>query len=232
MRSAISLDRRQFTTGLLGLAASAAVPVAKPLAAAPLTAPDRPIARKFKVFWKGDAIGTHAFSIVPSGRPGDWDVIVDIDFLIDLGWFGEITYRHTSRETWRGGRLASLEGRTDDDGDVSNVTGAAAGDYFRMQGPNGAFETPGNVLTSNSAWSEQVCRERQIIDATAGTLVGLVASLDGIGYAFALGQQHPARIYQLISPIVAGSFWYDDAGIWIKGLLQRRGQEIEYILAA
>lgn len=232
MWSAISLDRRQFTTGLLGLAASAAISVPMPLAATSRAAPDRPITRKFKVFWKGDAIGFHAFSVAPSGRPGDWDVVVDIDFLIDLGWFGEITYRHTSRETWRGGRLASLESRTDDDGDVSNVTGAAAGDYFRMQGPNGAFETPGNVLTSNSAWSEQVCREQRIIDATAGTLVGLIASLDGTGYAFALGQQHPARIYQLISPIVAGSFWYDDDGIWIKGLLQRRGQEIEYVLAA
>lgn len=232
MRSAISLDRRQFTTGLLGLAASAFISAPQPLAATSHAAPDRPITRKFKVFWKGDAIGFHTFSVAPSGPPGDWDVVVDIDLLIDLGWFGEITYRHVSREMWRGGHLARLESHTDDDGEISHVTGAAAGDCFRMQGPNGAFETPGGVLTSNSAWSERVCRERQIIDATAGTLVGLSAALDGTGYAFADGEQRPARIYQLISPIVAGSFWYDEDGIWIKGLLQRRGQEIEYVLAA
>lgn len=225
-------SRRSFTFGLAGLAASLMLPTPRPSRASPLPGPKYPIARRFDAFWNGNAIGSHEFSVTPTGGPGDCDVAVEIDIRVDLGWLGEVSYRHTSREAWRSGRVITLESWTDDDGEVFAVTGAAAGDYFRMDGPGGPFEASGALLTSNSIWSERICEESEIIDATAGTVIGLVASPGGTAYAMASGDVQLARIYQVISPIIAGTFWYDEAGIWMRGQLVRSGVKIDYVLPA
>lgn len=210
----------------------AATMLPRPLHAAHLPGPKYQIARRFNAFWNGQPIGSHAFTLKPTGDPGDYDVAVDIDIRVDIGVFGEIVYRHTSREAWRAGHVVSLESWTNDDGERFAVTGVAVGEDFRMIGPTGPFLAPGDLLTSNSAWSEAICRESMIIDATAGELVGLVASLHRTDYAFVEGETHRARVYRVISPIIAGSFWYDENGIWMRGELLRSGERIDYVLAA
>jgi hypothetical protein len=200
--------------------------------------PQAPLARKFNVFLGEDAIGHHRFTVTPGARAGDWEVAVDINLLIDLGWFGEITYVHSSRESWRGGRIVQLESRTDDDGDVCSVSGRAAGDKFRLAGPSGPVDAPGHLMTSNGTWSESICRQSRIIDATGGTVVELVAIPEGVaetglGSPGSDGSESggPARAYQVTCPMIAGSFWYDTAGLWMRSRLVRRGHKIDYVLA-
>jgi len=224
------LGRRRLAIGFLGLAAALVLPGARRARAAPLPAPPAPIARKFNAFWDKDPIGVHEIKVIPAASSGGWDVQVDIDFLIDLGLFGEITYRYTSRESWRDGRLAALETRTDDDGDVSEVTGRAAGNRFRMAGPDGQFDAPSDLLTSNSAWSEAICRQSEIIDAGSGTVVDFMATPEGFRTTSTATGLATARAYQVTCPMIAGSFWYDQAGLWMRGRLDRRGEKIDYFL--
>ncbi len=241
--AASGLSRRQLAAGLIGFATLRAMPpvigAALPLAgslflpgsgsarAASLAIPDVAVSRTFNVFWGKDAIGSHRISVTPAGAPGDRDVAVDIDMLVDLGLFGEITYAHSSRETWRGGRIVELQARTDDDGDVSEVRGSAKGEHFLLQGPGGPFEASGDLLTSNCAWSEAICQQSENIDATTGTVVGLVATPKGAATDAVNG---PARTYQVICPMIAGSFWYDEGGLWVRSTLERSGEKIDYFL--
>lgn len=238
------LSRRQVTMGLVGMATARALAPALSLAlpltgslilapAAPAQAavqpmPVAPLARKFNVFHGKDTIGHHQFSVVPGARAGDWEVAVDINLRIDLWLFGQITYVHSSRETWRDGRIAQLESRTNDDGDVCAVSGRTAGDGFRLTGPSGQVDAPGNLMTSNGTWSESICRQNRIIDATGGTVVGLVATPEGVAET---GSDGPARAYQVTCPMIAGSFWYDAAGLWMRSRLIRSGYKIDYVLA-
>lgn len=236
------LSRRQLTVGLLGLAAlrtmTPALGVALPLLAprparggAAPAIPDVALSRTFDVFWGKDAIGSHRIEVTPTGGAGDRDVVVEIDLLIDLGWFGEVTYVHSSREIWRGGRIIRLESHTDDDGDVYSVSGRAAGDGFEVSGPRGLVKAPGNLMTSNGTWSESICGQNRIIDATGGAVVDLVAKLeDGTGHE-ADGSTGRVRAYQVTCPMIAGSFWYDAAGLWMRSRLVRSGYKIDYVLA-
>lgn len=225
------VSRRRFAIGIIGLTAAMAFPGVRRLGAAPRPAPHAPITRKFNVLWGKDAIGVHQIQIAPAAAAGSWEVRVGIDLLIDLGLFGEISYRHASWETWRDGRIAELVSWTDDDGEVCEVTGRAVGDHFRMSRPSGSFEAPGNLLTSNSAWSEEICRESRIIDATTGTVVHLKARRQG-GAIMGAAAGGSAREYELSCPMIAGSFWYDEAGLWIRSRLNRSGVKIDYILDA
>ena len=235
------LSRRQLTVGFLGFAAlRTAAPVLglalpllapRPARAAMPSVPDVAVSRTFEVFWGKDAIGSHRIEVTPTGGPGDRDVAVDIDLLIDLGWFGEITYVHSSREAWRGGRIVRLESNTDDDGDVYSVSGRAAGDGFEVSGPRGLVKAPGNLMTSNGTWSESICGQKRIIDATGGTVVDLVARLQDRAGDEGDGSAGLARAYQVTCPMIAGSFWYDAAGLWMRSRLVRSGYKIDYVLA-
>lgn len=235
------LSRRKVAMGLIGLATARALalPLTGSLILAPGGAaqatgqaiPQAPLARKFNVFFGDDAIGHHRFTVTPGARAGDWEVAVDINLLIDLGWFGEITYVHSSRESWRDGRLVQLESHTDDDGDLCSVSGRAAGDRFRLAGPSGPVDAPGDLMTSNGTWSESICRQSRIIDATGGTVVELVAKLEDRTGDKTSGAAGGARAYQVTCPMIAGSFWYDTAGLWMRSRLVRRGHKIDYVLA-
>jgi hypothetical protein len=223
------LGRRRFAIGFVGLTAALLLPGARPAHAASLPAPSDPIARRFNVFWDKDAIGVHQIKITPAAF-GAWDVQVDIDLRFDLGLFGAIDYRHASQERWRDGRIVALEARTDDDGKVAEVTGRASGRSFRLEGPEGMAEAPGNLLTSNCAWSEAICHQSEIIDATGGTVVGLVATPEGSYTTITASGREMARAYQVSCPMIAGSFWYDAAGLWMRGRLVRQGEKIDYFL--
>src|SRR3546814_9868298 len=69
---------------------------------------------------------------------------------------------------------------TDDDGDACSVSGRADGDGFEVSGPKGLVMAPGHLMTSNGTWSESICRQSEIIDATGGTVVELVAIPGGV----------------------------------------------------
>lgn len=223
------LGRRRFAVGLLGLSVVLMLPGGRPAAARSGLAPELPVSRRFKVFWDKDPIGVHAIEVRPSGDR-DWEVEVGVDFLIDLGLFGKVSYRYTSQESWRDGRLVELVALTDQDGKITRVKGRASGRRFRLEGPDGLTDAPGDLLTSNSAWSEAICRQREIIDTASGTVVEFAATPEMLHTAAMVHGLDSARVYRVISPIVTGSFWYDAAGLWMRGRLNRKGEPIEYIL--
>jgi hypothetical protein len=43
--------------------------------------------------------------------------------------------------------------------------------------------------------------------------------------------QVQARRYKMITPYYAGSLFYDSDGRWVKGLIEHRGEILEYALA-
>jgi hypothetical protein len=224
------LGRRRLAIGFLGLAAALVIPGARPLRASEFPAPYGHISRRFNVFWDKDAIGTHHVEVMPGLRSRSWRVEVEIGLEVDLGLFGTVDYHYTSWEWWLDGRLAALESRTDDDGDVSEVAGHASGRHFRLEGPNGLVDAPGDLLTSNSAWSEAICRQNKIIDTTTGTVVDFTALPEGSRTTTTASGLETARAYQVTCPIIAGSFWYDTAGLWMRGRLIRKGEKIDYFL--
>lgn len=223
------LGRRRFAVGLLGLSAVWMLPAGRPAAARSGLAPELPVSRRFKVFWDKDPIGVHAIDVTPTGDR-DWEVEVGIDFLIDLGLFGKVSYRYTSRESWRDGRLVKLEAVTDQDGKTCRVRGRANGRRFWLEGPDGLVDAPGDLLTSNCAWSEAICQQREIIDTASGTVVEFAATPEMLHAAAMAPGLDTARVYRVISPIVTGSFWYDADGLLMRGRLNRKGEPIEYIL--
>jgi hypothetical protein len=186
----------------------------------------------FRALWGNKQIGTHRIAVMPETESGNWRVEVAMDIKVSLGWFGEITFKHHCQEVWQDGRIVELTSTTDDDGDVFNVNGEARGADFALQGPSGPFLAPANLLTSSSAWSEAVCRQDQLIDATHGSVIGVVADLKGERQVETVRGRLRARRYDFVSPLLSGELLYGTEGEWIGGQLHRKGQKIDYVLRA
>ena len=71
--------------------------------------------RRFSVLYKGDRIGAHTVSY--SSATGETRVNTEIHLLVKIAFFTVFAFSHRSEETWRAGRLMSLNSETVEHGE-------------------------------------------------------------------------------------------------------------------
>ncbi len=63
-----------------------------------------------------------------------------------------------------------------------------------------------------------------------GAVVDLRATPDGSRTATTDAGEETARAYDVACPMIKGSFWYDEAGLWMRSSLIRGRTKIDYFL--
>ena len=184
--------------------------------------------RRFSVLYKGHRIGAHSVSF--SAATGQTRVTTAINLVVKALFITVFTFRHRSEEIWRDGRLMSLSSETVEHGETLRVEGAATEQGFHVVSKAGPFIAASDALTSNSLWTPAVMEQGTLIDAQHGGVIGVsVRQLADEEIALA-GLQIRTTRYHLITPYIAGSIWYDEAGQWVHGEVERDGALIEYRL--
>jgi hypothetical protein len=207
--------------GLLGMAAGLLLPA--------WPAPAAPAGVTFKVFRKGTDIGTHRIAISPTAD--GFTVDINIELAVKLAMITVFYYRQTARDTWRGGRLVAADYRTDDDGNVSELTVRESGGRLRIDGAAGSAEAPLGTMTDLAFWNERIVDAPQLVDSQTGE----------VGVMKTRGQARErivvrGRDVEAIRYTVAGSegrggkVWYAD-GQWVKASFVTRGEALDYVLA-
>lgn len=183
---------------------------------------------RFRALHRGSPVGEHR---VEFRSDGDRLVVTThIDIRIKILFFIAFRFVHDAVEVWHGGRLKSVESTTNDNGTRLTVTGAAARDGFRITGVDGPFLAAPQLLTTNTLWSSRLLRESRMIDVQYGGEVGLVVKTLGEEQVVTPRGPVTARRYQIITPNYAGSLFFDGDGRWVKGLIERQGEILEYEL--
>jgi Family of unknown function (DUF6134) len=212
--------------GLAGAVTCALPPVAH--AATAFALPSAAANRRFSVLYKGITIGTHTISYLSA--TGETLVNTDIDLEVKIAFLTAYAFRHRSQETWRAGRLISLNGDTVEHGETLRVEGAATPQGFRVVGKGGPFTAPAAALTSNSLWTPVMLEQATVIDAQRGGVIGVSARKLGDEQITIAGNQVQATRYKFITPFYAGSIWYDKANLWVHGEFERDGSKVQYQL--
>jgi hypothetical protein len=101
--------------GLAGAVSCAFPPVAH--AATAFILPTAAANRRFSVLYKGIRIGTHTVSY--SSAAGETRVDTEINLEVKVAFLTAYAFSHRSDETWRAGRLTSLNGETVEHGETS-----------------------------------------------------------------------------------------------------------------
>lgn len=204
---------------LLPRSASAATAIVLPLAA------DE---RRFSVFYKGSRIGAH--TILYSSATGETQVSTRINLLVKAAFFTMFRFGHSSTETWRDGQLMSLRSETLEHGETLHVDGVATPQGFRVVSKGGPFIAPAATLTSNSLWTPAVLEQTTLVDAQYGGIIGVSARKFSDEQIVIAGRQIAVTRYTLITPYLAGSIWYDEKNLWVRGEFERDGSHIQYQL--
>jgi hypothetical protein len=223
-------DFRQVTRRrLLGLAAaSAAMPLFGPLLSVRANAAAHRDLR-FRALRHGSPVGEHRVTFRPDGNR--LTVETHVDIAVKVLFFTAFRYTHEAEEVWDSGRLVSVKSTTDDNGTLLQVSGNAVADGFRIIGEDGPFLAGAHLLTSNSLWDSRIVRENRLIDVQHGGEIGLVTTQLGDEQVDTPEGPVRASRHQMITPYYAGSVFHDSDGRWVKGLIELKGERVEYALA-
>jgi hypothetical protein len=222
-----SIRRRALLVGgLAGAVSYAFYPVAH--GATAFVLPNAAANRRFSVLYKGIRIGTHTVSY--SAATGETLVNTEIHLEVKLAFLTAYAFTHRSEETWRAGRLTSLNGETVEHGETLHVEGAATPQGFRVVSKSGPFIASAATLTSNSLWTPAMLEQTTIIDAQRGGIIGVSARKLADDRIVIAGSQVQATRYTFITPYYAGSVWYDKTNLWVRGEFERDGSKVQYQL--
>ena len=217
--------RRRF----LGLAAAAAAsPLLGPVCSVRAHAAAHRDLR-FRALRHGSPIGEHRVTFRLDGNR--LVVATRVEIAVTVLLFTAFRYRHEGEEVWQSDRLVSVRSTTDDNGTLLQVSGHAVGDDFRIVGDDGPFLASGHLLTSDALWNSRIVRETRLIDVQRGGEIGLVTRQLGEETVDTPRGLLRASRYQMITPYYAGSVFHDRDGRWAKGLLELKGERVEYALA-
>jgi Family of unknown function (DUF6134) len=225
----MSFSRRTLLISAVAAAVASAIP-GRLLAAPLINGPGDSADRRFSLLYKGHTIGRHVVRSVPAIE--DLRVSTEIEVTVKRLFFTVFSYSHRSEERWRDGRLMALKSQTTEGGQTLSVDGAVVAKGFRVVGKEGPFIAPPAALTSNCLWNAAILQQEAVIDAQHGGVIGLsVRQLAGEDIVIA-GRLMAARRFRFITPDLAGTLWYDDAGRWVSGALERDGATLQYRLEA
>jgi len=216
---------------ILGAGLAGAIGSALPSAARAATLIVMPAAtsnRRFVVLYKGDRVGAHTVSY--SSSTGETRVDTEIHLLVKIAFFTVFAFSHRSTETWRAGRLTSLDSSTVEDGEALRVEGVAVPHGFRVVSKGGPFIASAATLTSNSLWTPAMLEQATVVDAHHGGIIGVSARKFADETIVIAGRQVPVTRYTLITPYIAGSIWYDVENLWVRAEFERDGSRIQYQL--
>ena len=224
-----SVPRRALlTAGFVGAASCALPRVAR--AATAIVLPGAAGDRRFSVLFKGSKIGAH--TILYSPVTGETQIDTEIHLLVKFAIVTILEFSHRSRETWRAGRLMSLNSETMEHGETLHVEGAATPQGFRVVSKGGPFIASAATLTSNSLWTPAVLEQTTVVDAQHGGIIGVSAHKFADEQIAIAGRLVRATRYTFITPYLAGSIWYDTERLWVQGEFERDGSKIQYQLDA
>jgi hypothetical protein len=203
------------------LAAVTGLALAGPLRAA---LPDaRQIA--FEVLRNGTPLGHH--TVVFRREADDLHVEIDIRLEVKLLFLTVFKYRHRNHEVWRDGRLVAIDTETDDDGEAFRLRGQATEAGFAVEGSDGRFLAPADVMPT-SYWNRETVDRTLLLDTQRGRLIQVDITASGLETIAMQGRTVEARRYKVTGDLTL-DLWYTGAGEWAKIAFVARGAQVGYV---
>lgn len=192
---------------------------------------------QFTVLLDGEPIGQHRFSLSPL-RGDSRTLVSEARFEVRLLGFTAYRYQHRAEERWQEGCLARLQARTDDDGQLTTVTGERAGERFVVTARAGNT-TPSTAtveaasptcLMTFAYWHPDLVLQQRLLDPGTGRIEAVnVTPLPATTIEVA-GVPRPVRGWRIAGLPRPIDLWY--AGSRWVGLdtTVERGRRLSYRL--
>ncbi len=181
----------------------------------------------YRVSADDSEIGSLIVTFAPSGA--DLTVRTQVSISFNVAFVTVFRYEHEAVETWRDGRLIAFTSETDDDGKPHRVDGFATEDGFQINGQEGTYHAPADVMSA-SYWNRDILNRTLLFDPQDGELHS--QTIHGSGRETIRAGGRPIRAIRYdITAKQRGFVWYEDSGRWLASAFERGGVSVEQRLA-
>lgn len=178
----------------------------------------------FAVYREGDPIGEHRVQLERDGPL--LRVVIDVRLEVKFAFIPFYRYLHTNREIWDGGRLRSLESRTDDNGVQHQISARSDDGRLVVEGTEGRLVLPAETVTT-TYWDEATVRRGEWLDTQSGRLARSTVTPHQPELVRTGGGAVEARRYVLAGDLDC-ELWYDEQGWASLRFVAPDGSTIDY----
>lgn len=198
----------RLTPSAAGLAAALLLGALSPAFAA---APPPSGRLAFDVMRKDADIGDQVFTFSGKGPDFDVRIVTDIAVRVPLIRAKVYSYEQQSKEQWRGGQLAHVTSKTDNDGKADQV------------------DEPVHDLPPGSLWTAEAIHAKRLVNTIDGSVMNVRVADLGSEKIAAGGKTIPTQHYR-ISGDLSRDVWYDAQGYLARlTLVAEDGSTVTYV---
>lgn len=166
----------------------------------------------FKVYLDKSLIGQHVFRLDTQGE--DKTLSSAARFKVKVLFIEAYSYIHDAQEQWHGDCLTSLESRTVENKEISDVKGSLQDDGFKLNGPKGTLSLPQCVMTF-AYWNPQMLKQRKLLNPQTGEWLDVRIQSLGMEEIEVRGQKTQAEHYRLEATKMKIDLWYGKDQQWL-----------------
>jgi hypothetical protein len=182
----------------------------------------------FALYSTGIPIGHHRIRYRHEGQ--DLFLTYETDVSLSFAFITIAKFNQTISQTWRGGKLQSLEARTVDGDAVTEVRARATPQGLKVDGPAGSFLAPADTAPT-FYWDPRMLGKTRILDVEKGKLIDVVFEREGEQMLSFEGRTVPADVIR-ISGDKSGEFaWTRENEIVLREIVAQ-GRRIAFVREA
>lgn len=184
-----------------------------------------PKVHTYTILMDGSPIGKEQVRVQPQGDTVKVDVTASTRVKV---LFLNFRYDHERQEVWRGGKLESMQARTDDDGKPHTIDMARKGEGWALTVDGKASSAAAGALPL-TLWTPEVLKRPtllSVIDAQPYTVTSQAVGTETVD----LGTRKVEAQHHRITGGVDRDLWYAADGTLLKAQFKRSGYDVVYLL--
>lgn len=181
---------------------------------------------EFDILKDGDPMGTHIIEF--DHRNNLVTSQINIKLKIKMGFITLYGYEHSNTEIYRGHQLVSINAKTNENGNKSEVRASLEGDAILVECPEGDYKAPRNISAA-TYWHKDMLFKQKALNTQSGQLEALDVVMLETGYIDVAGEKVLADHFLIRAPEDDIHIWYHNrTGEMLDLRLETQGVKIEY----
>lgn len=180
----------------------------------------------FTVLRNGSEVGRH--EMLFQNEPDGLKIDIRTNVAVKVAFITAYRFEHEGHEVWRGGHLARLWSKTNDDGTKHVLDVTAGGDNLVVMADGKEPEKSSTTIPA-SLWNERIVQQKNILNTLDGSRMAIQVADLGIETVPVKNARVSARHY-VISGDLQRELWYDAQNVLVKVRFKAKdGSDIEYL---
>lgn len=167
----------------------------------------------FDVWLDKQKIGTHSFTLNQNQLQSR------ANFKVKVLFINAYRYQHQADETWQGTCLSELRAHTEENKEITDVTGVQQGNQFLVD-KNGKKQTLPACVMTFAYWNPDILKQQRLLNPQNGEYLDVSVMDEGKQVMMVKGQPVNVHQYRLTGRYQGKdklkiTLWYDDQQEWV-----------------